>query len=319
MKRTLKVFTIICCLTLTLALASCENIFNFNTTSKTDGTTTTTVSTEPPHVHNFVYVDCLSPKTCECGETEGEVVGHTQAEDDGDCTTEVLCTVCESVLVEKQEKHTDEDNDYQCDREGCNQEFLPEISTAEELIAAFETGGKFKLTCDINVGNNALALYRGVLDLDLNGFTITTEFWNGISVSSNSTLTIRNGSVINVSNICNAVLVYGTAYIYDCYIEGNDYWSLYVYGGTAVVENTEIKYGIIADDYSEYPPSVVIANNNVSIVEGDNEYGIAVMGRGQIVFGVDPTQYLVALDNQGVAIDNGDGTWTVKVEQQIEE
>ena len=130
MKKTLKIFALICCLVLTLALSSCENWFSFIP----NGTTTQTTITEPPHEHNFSDADCLNPKTCECGETEGEALGHTPADDDGDCTTDVLCTACECVLVEKQEGHVDEDHDYICDVDGCDKEVLLSISTVDDWM-----------------------------------------------------------------------------------------------------------------------------------------------------------------------------------------
>ena len=310
MKKTLKIFTVICCLALTLALSSCENWFSF----VPNGTTTQTTTTEPPHEHIFVDADCLNPKTCECGETEGEALGHTPADDDGDCTTEVLCTVCECVLVEKQEGHVDEDLDYICDVDGCDKEVLRSISTAEELVAAFGNGGKYQLKNDIDAGDSNLGIFAESLYLDLNDFTITTSFWNGIAVYFNATLTIKNGTVRNVGQMTSAIMVYGNLNMYNCNLEGNGYWSLYVHAGNAVVENSIIKSGIAAYDMSEVGSAVVIATNNVTISDFDVVYGIDVIGESKIVLGFDPTDYLREQYNQGAVVkDNGDGTWTVEM------
>ena len=57
-------------------------------------------------MHTWVEADCKTPKTCKtCGKTEGEALGHTPAADDGDCTTPVVCLICEAVLEEAKEDH----------------------------------------------------------------------------------------------------------------------------------------------------------------------------------------------------------------------
>ena len=53
-----------------------------------------------------------------CGRENIE--GHTPAADDGDCTTEVICTECGDVVVAAK-THTDgSDADHKCDNDGCN-------------------------------------------------------------------------------------------------------------------------------------------------------------------------------------------------------
>ena len=99
MKKTLKLFTVITCIALVLALSSC----GFWNKEQNDQVTTTT---EPPHEHNFADADCLNPKTCECGATEGEALGHTPNNDDGDCTTAVTCSECGVVTTEARNEHT---------------------------------------------------------------------------------------------------------------------------------------------------------------------------------------------------------------------
>ena len=49
-----------------------------------------------------------------------EKIGHTPETDDGDCTTEIKCSVCGRIVTAKNEKHTDANNDTRCDNEGCN-------------------------------------------------------------------------------------------------------------------------------------------------------------------------------------------------------
>lgn len=114
MKKTLKIFAVICCLVLILALSSCKNWFSF----VPNGTTTQTTSTEPPHEHIFADADCVNSKTCECGATEGEALGHTQGRDDGNCTTAVICVLCGEITIPAKE-HIDSNRDFLCDNLGC--------------------------------------------------------------------------------------------------------------------------------------------------------------------------------------------------------
>lgn len=66
--------------------------------------------------HAWQDATCTAPKTCSvCGETEGEKLGHTTEDDDGDCTTAVYCLVCDEIAVEAKEDHTDLDGDGYCD------------------------------------------------------------------------------------------------------------------------------------------------------------------------------------------------------------
>lgn len=124
MKKSFKLFLIICCIAMAVLLSSCE--WRLQETEKT--TTKATIK------HSWIEADCENPRTCaKCGTTEGEALGHkpeaddgncvtdtlcrvcdkvlapgfahTPLEDDGDCTTEVLCSVCDNVAIEARENH----------------------------------------------------------------------------------------------------------------------------------------------------------------------------------------------------------------------
>ena len=81
---------------ITLAFAACDN------TSKDPGN-----SGNAEHVHAFSDATCTAPKTCECGATEGEALGHTIVADaavDATCTKTGLtagehCSVCDEVIT----------------------------------------------------------------------------------------------------------------------------------------------------------------------------------------------------------------------------
>ena len=65
--------------------------------------------------HNWEDATCITAKTCKtCGTTEGEPLGHKPAEDDGDCGTDVLCTVCGAVTTPARLEHIAHANDGDC-------------------------------------------------------------------------------------------------------------------------------------------------------------------------------------------------------------
>lgn len=53
---------------------------------------TTETTTEPAHTHSFSPATCTIPKTCECGATEGEEMGHSWKE--ATCAEAAACTEC---------------------------------------------------------------------------------------------------------------------------------------------------------------------------------------------------------------------------------
>ncbi len=58
---------------------------------------------------------CTSLGVCtRCTENYGELSAHTPAEDDGDCTTPVLCKGCDKVMTEAQLAHTPAEDDGDC-------------------------------------------------------------------------------------------------------------------------------------------------------------------------------------------------------------
>ena len=65
--------------------------------------------------HNWEDATCITAKTCKtCGTTEGEPFGHKPAEDDGDCGTDVLCTVCGAVTTPAKLEHIAHADDGDC-------------------------------------------------------------------------------------------------------------------------------------------------------------------------------------------------------------
>lgn len=78
--------------------------------------------------HQWNDATCKPPKTCkDCEHTEGAVLEHKPEEDDGDCKTDVLCSVCHTICVEginhnysDEWEKSDEEHWLICQNEGCN-------------------------------------------------------------------------------------------------------------------------------------------------------------------------------------------------------
>ena len=75
------------------------------------------------HTHVWSDATCTEPQKCECGETQGEALGHT-AGAEPTCTVAQTCTVCGEELAAKL-GHLDENLDTYCDREGCTGRPVP--------------------------------------------------------------------------------------------------------------------------------------------------------------------------------------------------
>ena len=70
----------------------------------------------PDNTHGKVYSICkCDGKTFAGYSNVNENEAHEPKEDDGDCTTEILCSKCEAVHTEAKESHTDESGDGKCD------------------------------------------------------------------------------------------------------------------------------------------------------------------------------------------------------------
>ncbi len=100
-------------------------------TPKTCNVCETTEGEKLPH--NWEDATCVTAKTCKsCGITKGEPLGHTPHEDDGDCTTDVRCSVCNEVTTSAKLKHIQKEDDNDCSTaitcEYCDYIFVEAIS-----------------------------------------------------------------------------------------------------------------------------------------------------------------------------------------------
>ena len=194
MKRKLLTIFICCLVALTLAfsLVSCgdnndnKEIQNTESTSGTENTDNTE-STEGGEAdkksecelngHTFANATCTSPKTCSvCGATDGEALGHTPNEDDGDCTTAILCRVCTEVTSAGKASHDSEADDGDC---------TTEVTCSECGVVTTEarkehTGGT--ATCGAKAVCESCGTAYGELDLDnhvvIDGSCACGEIWH---------------------------------------------------------------------------------------------------------------------------------------------
>ena len=75
------------------------------------------ITPELDHVHkyNILRFDETSHwHECACGEHDTDIALHSAKDDDGDCTTAVVCKVCEYVVINAKSAHEAEDDDRDC-------------------------------------------------------------------------------------------------------------------------------------------------------------------------------------------------------------
>ena len=66
-------------------------------------------------MHTWIDADCDTPKTCSvCNKTEGKALGHTPESDDGNCTTDIKCANCGTVLTSGKTQHVAHADDGDC-------------------------------------------------------------------------------------------------------------------------------------------------------------------------------------------------------------
>jgi hypothetical protein len=187
---------------------------------------------------------------------------------------------------------------------------IVEIYTVEQLAEAFTNGGSYKLMNNLDV----VDMYIGteevvVLNLDLGGYTITTN--RGIGIWIGSTVNLSNGTIQQVSDSNAAITSYGIVNISNCTLIGCDYYGLYVMDDIVTVENSVLIGGVcVTTGYTD--TASLIATNNVTITKIEGSYigGIAVSSGADALFNFDPTD-LFCTYNNGTVVNNGNGTWSV--------
>jgi len=112
--RLFAIFATLIALALTLAsCGECEHTYtdSCDTSCNECGASRTAL-------HDYSDATCTTPKTCkDCGATEGDALGHTPLEDDGDCTTSVGCENCSDTAIPARDAHEAGEDDGDCTTE----------------------------------------------------------------------------------------------------------------------------------------------------------------------------------------------------------
>ncbi|MBQ9749843.1 MAG: hypothetical protein IJV87_04570, partial [Clostridia bacterium] len=99
------------CIFLTACGNKCEHTYD----NACDATCNDCGESRETSAHQWKDATCTTLKTCTvCKATEGEPLGHKPAEDDGDCGTDVLCTVCGAVTTPARLEHIAHADDGDC-------------------------------------------------------------------------------------------------------------------------------------------------------------------------------------------------------------
>ena len=87
-------------------------------------------------------------KCAVCGSEYGEMGGHTPAEDDGDCTTAIVCSVCGEEITPAESEHKDADGDGKCDACGHDVPTAPDTETETKSETDTDTDTETKPETD---------------------------------------------------------------------------------------------------------------------------------------------------------------------------
>ena len=103
-----------------ILLASCGETCEHAYDNACDLTCNGCGATREGSSHDYAPADCENARTCEkCGSTVGNALGHTQASDDGNCTTDIKCVTCGKTVIAGLTEHKDTNHDFLCDNQGC--------------------------------------------------------------------------------------------------------------------------------------------------------------------------------------------------------
>ncbi len=185
---------------------------------------------------------------------------------------------------------------------------VTEVSTAEELIIALENGGYILFTDNITVDTS---LYTNKdVSINLGGYALTLTNDSDLGLNSENAV-VKNGTIEAFGN--NAALkTYVDNLLVDrCTLISREYIALYCCDGVTTVKNSRLFGGVNASNSYTDVATVYMLDNNMLDV-GDS-LGICISQNGILITSFDPTDMLGEYYNDGVVIDNNDGTFTVKV------
>lgn len=185
-----------------------------------------------------------------------------------------------------------------------------EVATEAELAAALEMGGHILLTENITVENMLHTTKDVFINLGENILTMAEGTYLTIHTKN---AFVRNGT-IEASGYCAALMSYTDNLLVDaCTLISYDYFALYCSSGEATVKNTALIGGVCVSSSYGNPATAYILDNNV--INVGSSLGVVVDESGVLITSFDPTDMLGEAYNKGTVTDNGDGTYTVRVEQ----
>ena len=183
-----------------------------------------------------------------------------------------------------------------------------EVATAEELIAAFENGGYILFTDNITVDTS---LYTNKdVSINLGGYSLTLTNDSDLALHSENAV-VKNGTIEVFGNNAALKTYVDNLMVDRCTLISREYIALYCCDGVTTVKNSRLIGGVNANNSYTDVATVYMLDNN--ILEVGDSLGICISQNGILITSFDPTDMLGEYYNDGVVIDNDDGTFTVKV------
>ena len=183
-----------------------------------------------------------------------------------------------------------------------------EVATAEELIIALENGGHILFTDNITVDTS---LYTNKdVSINLAGYSLTITNDSDLGLYSENAV-VKNGTIEVFGNNAALKTYVDNLLVNRCTLISREYIALYCCDGVTTVKNSVLFGGVNASNSYTDAATVYMLDNN--ILEVGDSMGICISQNGVLITSFDPTDMLGEYYNDGVVIDNGDGTFTVKV------
>ena len=232
---------------------------------------------------------------------------HTLAEDDGDCTTEILCAACGDCVVQGKTAH-DFVAGLTCGNDGCKVEATVSVSgnggqenryaTLQDAFAAVRSATAqdntvVKLLADIDLDIYTYQITSGIFTLDLNGKTVTSAAtWEAITVNgTGAMLTITDsgtgGTIRNMVGTAGTAVgvLEGTLIVSGGILTGR-LDGVYVYGGRAEINGGTISGGTCGVDVGEATVTITGGVINGDSTDVDIYGGTVVISGGTFPGGI---------------------------------
>ena len=175
------------------------------------------------HVHDFADATCNTPATCACGATDGDKLGHVDADPvDGNCDR------CGTAMADT---HTcvDANGDLVCDHAGCSEQVIPAADSILTIPHANALGATYKNSSSgvyTDVKYYIVARIKSIENATYGNMTLVDDDGNEFSLygSYGADGSVQYGSLTEKPGIGDIIKVYGIIGAYYQNVQMKNGW-----------------------------------------------------------------------------------------------